>query len=964
MLKEKQAKKALVLGAGPIVIGQGEECETASLQVVEVLNEEGCQVVTVNDNPAFLAADFPGVVKNYFEPLTLQAVKEIIEREQPDLILAAAGGASAGRLLYELKREGILDDNIKTDIDVNLFEKTQNPCLFREFLQNAEFPTVAGDNATYLHEAMELGVNLGFPVIVRTAFSFAGLGSGIAYNREELEEIVQRALALNSGSQITVERLLEGTEKLHIQVLRDCQGTTTLLAVIKQAEETAVCFGNALGWAMPLKNSEDYAEIMIPVKRLLDELKAVGSFQITLAVASDDDTTTAYILDVNPHFTRVSMLSDELSGCASAALGLKLALGDTISELGETAKPHYSTAEKYIVTMPLFEPERFNRETLVLDCSAKAIGEIMVVGNTSAEVLNKAFRALYKEEFSFESSEDLRQYLYLPQPYRWLYLREALKNGLSIDEAAKITKIRPEYLQGLVQLNRLEKELGTYAIYNVVPEVLLQAKQTGCSDRYLADIFRTTEAEVREKIASFGIYPCRQSVIGDNSCLSSLSYAMGEIESNGEGGVILVAPGANKILQGGEWDWTVVQAARALQNSGQRVVLIDPDGVSPAAATKYFARIYREPIQVETILAIAQIENITKVVLQFGGCEAIALSAELLQNGLELPDNGQAGLRKLAVSSYLRCLDAPDVCGSDVIGIAISGVGDGRNFVIAGVAEQIESTEVHTGDSACVLPPYSLSDSMAAKIKETAMNVANEMKARGWVTFYFSIKGEQYALSDIAFGGSSDIAYISRATETDWAGITALAALGADLTELGVIEPIPHLTAVKEAVFSFARFPGVDTTLGKQKRASGSVIGMDEDFGKAFIKAQLAAGAKLPSSGKIYVNVRSEDRRNFIEIAEQFQLLGFELMADAEMTDILQRHKVTCQAVYNVGEGRPNVLDMLKNDAIKLLINIPDSRNDNGVLLRRIAVLRGIPLITTLAGAQVTMRGLKNIHKQ
>lgn len=1040
MPRNTDLQKVVVIGAGPAVIGQGAEYDAAVLQVCRVLKEEGCTAIVVDSNPAALSTDSGVADRVYLTPLISESLCQIVGKEQPDLLLAGFGGQTAFNLLAQMKAEPRLETFPRLDVAWRAMSQTQNREEFRELLAGLGWQPVPGQIVRSVTEGMTAGRSLGFPLVVRGSFSMGGGGAALVYNQEELEAALGQALGSASAGPVVVEKALADFEAVTLELIRDREGRTLEVALAEHIEPVGVHGGNSPVRFLPRTAMPSWVQpLMERIGPLLETVEATGALQIKLA--RNPASGVVYCLDLNPRFTFNAMVASEISDYPLAALSVKIALGYTVEEaLADVTSGEKLWSPLTFVKLPRFDFQRFPGADPELGPSVKATGAVLGLGDGPQAALEKAIRAIGKGWDGWEAGRTagemtltaLKVKLAVAHETRLFYLHDAFKMGLTTDEIRELTGLNRRFLEELKELIGLEKELSTYALYNLPGPVLLKAKEYGFSDRQLAETLRVDETEIRAARERLGIYPVRRVAAtrseGGEWCGIGYDDQPVEAETPQKPGVILVAATPDMIEGGSADDWNVIHGARGLKECGYRVILVAANPVTAALATGDVERVYLEPPTVETILNIGQLEMADSVLLQFGGAAALALAEPLARLGMRIEGTAAEDLAELdqperfknlihrlqiaaphqypakgaiEVSEALARLGFPVVIrtgyrpgGSvtraiyhsfqlgqlvealdrealwpvtvaklldDAVGVMVDGIGNGKAFMVAGIAEQIETADIDPADSAFSAPPYSLDGELLERIRHLSGEIFKALALKGIISLRWAVKHDQIYLLEARPWAGESLAVLSKTGGTDWAAAAARAALGGRLPQQTAAGERFRHTAVKEAVFSFNRFPGVDTVLGPEKRSSGMVLGMDSDFGMAFIQAQLGAGEKIPRSGQIYLSIRNEDKRAFITIAKQLLDFGFKLAAPEETAAILERNNIACERVRRPGEGRPDILDLIKNGEIQWIINTPSEapgRSNEGVI-RSIAVLRGIPVITTLSGALAAVNGLK-----
>jgi len=994
--KDTMIERVLVIGPGPYRIGQGMDDDFAVAEACRTFKQEDCEVVVLHNHPASLSTDVEWVDRVYIEPLTVDRVREVVAREQPQLLVTGYGGLSMGAIMETVGIEGV-----KTDIPAKVYQLTQNRGAFRKLLAGAGLAPVPGVTVTRADEGASLAMDLKFPLMVRSFASQGGLGSSVVYNHEELEEAVQQGLNLSPLKEVVLEKALIGWDAIDLQLLCDTSGEVALVALGVQIDPVEVHRGNSMAFTPSGALQSRFSVWLDTVKPLFHALSYAGPLHLRLAC--NPGGSEIYILDLNPRLTLQPAWRWMFPWHRVAEASAKLALGYGLSEILSTTDAIFQADDEVAVTVPVFDFERFGAEDR-LGSVVQSTGTALTVGTNLREALQKAIRALGGEPFGFGadpysakleqvSDREIRGKLVNPNSQRLFYIRQAFKAGMSPDDLQSQTKMNRVVLSELSELHRLEKELTTYALYNLPSDVLLKAKRAGYSDRQLAYLLRVNEADVRKTRQKYGIEPQRLNVTVARSLGKwfTTTYAVKEAvpaSASETPGVLLVGSGVNRVLYGSEYDWNLIRAARALREAGYRVILLTP--VSPAVLGigDYFDRIYMDAVTLEDVLNIAELESVEGVILQYGGEAALALGDALSQCGVGVFGTDKEDLQSLAKmrlrneggfqarqisseshwdqllnelgrSTVHSVLAEPLV--SEAIGVSVGSVGDGKNCVIAGIAEQIEEAGIHPGDSAFSCPPYSLDHEVIDRMKRFVATMVQRLAIRGWVEWRFAVKQDRIYLISAEALANPMMLFFSRAAGVDWAAVAAKGLVGRSLGDWQPVSSEIPWTAVKEAVFSFKHFPGMDPVLGTEKHSTGMVVGIDSDFGTAFIRSQLAVGERIPMSGRVYLSIRSQDLRPFIGVAEQLADLGFILAASEEIASLLKRNGIDCESVYNIGEGRPHILDRMKNGEIQWFIHLPsESRSESHErLMRCTAIAQGIPVITTLSGALAAVNGVR-----
>ncbi len=1049
MPKYPDIKKILIMGPGPVTIGQSGEFDDAMSQASIALKREGFQTIIVNSNPVTLSSDIESADKVYIEPMTLDNLKKIIIREKPEAILPVFGGQNAVNMALFLARSGILTQYQIQLLGVSetVIEKTEDRLKFRDWVTELGLKLPAGDIATTLGEGMAIGQKIGFPVALRASLAVEGSGVMIAYNQEELEEFLEMTLSLSPIHQVLVEKTLDGFREFEFELLRDGDGQTMIVTSLENIDPVGVHTGNS-AVVIPAQglSSDDYQNLTEICQKIVQGLGVIGNVNIQIAVNLNDKTI--FPIEINPRFTKSTALAAKATGYQIPAIAARLAAGFSLADLGlagmvSSGRRTATTAGYTAVKLPCFSFDKFSAADSILGTTLKAVGEVMAFGCDFKEAFQKALRSLPEERYGLGADGkdvdeskltiwELKDKLSNANPERWFYTRYALRRGMSSGELIDISKLSPWFIHEIQELGTLEKKLTTYALYNLTAEVLLQAKKWGFSDVQLAYLLRATDDEVREtrrkKEISCHYFPVDLIGIQEKvtPCYFS-TYDHGRpVEVQQGSKILLLGTGANRITQGTEDDYSLIHAAKAVREKGYASIMINCSPTSITTDPLNIGVIYFEPLVKEDILNVMDQEKCAAAILQFSGKLASELSAPLRKAGLQilgpsgdnpdgireilkknlpdlglcLPESGAAtdikegmelagkmGYPVIARSankpvevcfdgedlrSSMECLKGPqnnpvwiEKYMDDGIGLLVHCVFDGNDFVICGIAEQIEEAGIHPSDCACAIPPYSINEAMISQIKSLTGSILKALQVKGYLRIQYAVKHERIYLLNVKSQADSLLPFISKATGVDWSGAAVKILLGDSIKAQGLSERVLHHTAIREAVFSFDKFPGVDTLLGPSMRSSGEVMGIDPDFGMAFIKSQLAAGERIPEAGAIYVSIRDEDKRAFSGIAKQFIDLGFTIMAGEETADFLNRNNLPCRPVNRVGQGRPNIMDKIKNGEVHWIISINSGRKTSPAeaQIRSSAVGRGISITTTLSGARALVLGLQQYSK-
>jgi len=1062
MPKRTDIHKILIIGSGPIIIGQACEFDYSGTQGCKALKSEGYQVILVNSNPATIMTDPEMADKTYIEPLTPQVVEKIIERERPDALLPTLGGQTALNITVQLAERGVLQKyGVETlGASPEAIKKAEDRELFKEAMQNCGIEVLKSDRAYSLKEAMEVAQKIGFPLVIRPSFTLGGTGGAIAYNIEEFEELARRALESSLNSEILIEESVIGWKEFELEVMRDKKDNVVIICSIENFDPMGVHTGDSITVA-PIQTLSDYEyqHMRDMAIRAIREIGVdTGGCNIQFAV--HPRTGRMVIIEMNPRVSRSSALASKATGFPIAKIAAKLAVGYTLDEIPnditQKTPACFEPALDYcVVKIPRFTFEKFPETEPVLGVSMKSVGETMAIGSNFKEALQKGLRSLEIGKCGLEDvpklsslppekrKEIIREKLQKPNPERIFHIKMALKEGFSIQEINAYSGIDPWFIKQIEEIVDMEENLRKIKDWKKIdPDLLLRAKQFGFSDRQLAELWGTNEWEVREFRKNLGILPVYKQV---DTCAAEFeaktpyyySTYLEECEANPSSNqkVIILGAGPNRIGQGIEFDYCCVHATWGLRDLGIETIMVNsnPETVSTDYDTS--DKLYFEPLYLEDVLNIIEKEKPLGVILQLGGQTPLNLAKDLEKAGvtilgtssegidiaedrdrfkqlierlkLEQPKNGIAtsfqeakqvawsiGYPVMVRPSYvlggraMRIIyneeelsefieQAVEISAGhpvlidkyleDAIEIDVDAISDGKRVIIAGIMEHIEEAGVHSGDSACVVPPFSLSDEIIERISQHTYALARELKVVGLMNVQYAVKDDTIYVLEVNPRASRTVPFISKATGVPFARIASQIMVGRTLDEIGLTsEIIPHYFAVKEAVFPFNRFPNVDPVLGPEMRSTGEVMGIDRDFGMAYAKAQLSAQANLPLEGKVFISVKNRDKRSIVYLAKRLADLGFKIVATTGTRKVLINNGLEVEAVKKVGEGRPNIVDLIKNREIQLIINTPSGgrSQQESSIIRKEAVIRNIPYVTTLFGAEAMVYAIERLKRR
>jgi carbamoyl-phosphate synthase large subunit len=1057
MPRRNDVRRILLLGSGPIVIGQAAEFDYSGTQACKALREEGYEVILVNSNPATIMTDPDTADRTYIEPVTADMVERVIERERPDALLPTMGGQTGLNVAMELHARGVLERfGVKMlAARPEVIRKAEDREEFRQAMLKIGLDLPRSRTVKTMEEAEAAREEIGLPCVIRPSFTLGGTGGGIAWNVDEFQEIARRGLDLSPVSQVLVEESVHGWKEFELEVMRDVADNVVVICSIENVDPMGVHTGDSITVA-PAQTLTDreYQAMRDAAIRIIREIGVeTGGSNIQFAVNPEDGRMV--VIEMNPRVSRSSALASKATGFPIAKIAAKLAVGYTLDELAnditrKTRACFEPTIDYVVVKVPRFNFEKFPEANAVLTTQMKSVGEAMAIGRTFKESFQKALRSLETGRFGFGADRkerdqapiekaELRRQLQNPGAERVFRIGTALRNGWTVESLRSHTMIDPWFLEQMKGIVDRESELRSYADLAEVPDALFRrAKQEGFSDHQIGTIFGLPEMEARAERLKRGIRPvyklvdtCAAEFEAQTPYYYSTYDEEDELRPAKKDRIVILGGGPNRIGQGIEFDYCCVQAAFALRDAGYETVMVNsnPETVSTDYDTSDV--LFFEPLTAEHVLDIVERAAPKGVIVQFGGQTPLNLAHALERAGVPIigtspdsidlagdrgrfkalvdrcglrqPQNGTAtnaeealevahriGYPVLVRPSYvlggrameivyddemLRRYIAEAVSASpdkpilvdkfleDAIEVDVDAVADGRRCIIGGVMEHIEEAGIHSGDSCCTLPAFSLGERILDELRDSARKLAEALDVKGLMNVQFAVKGDRVFLLEVNPRASRTVPFVSKATGVPLARIAARVMAGETLDELGAPdEVIPPYFSVKEPVFPFNRFQGTDVILGPEMRSTGEVMGIDPDLGVAFAKAKLGAFLKLPKDGSIFVSVKDSDKRNVIEIARRLAALGYDVVATAGTHRLLARSGVKCRKVFKIADGaRPNVLDIVKNREVQLIVNTPSgrgARTDEG-RIRGIAAVRNIPCITTLSGASALTRALE-----
>jgi carbamoyl-phosphate synthase large subunit len=1056
MPKRTDIKSIMIIGAGPIVIGQACEFDYSGAQACKALREEGFRVVLVNSNPATIMTDPDIADAIYIEPITWKTLERIIEKERPDVLLPTMGGQTALNSALDLVREGVLEKYGVEMIGASreAIDKAEDRDLFRQAMRKIGLDMPRSAVAHSLEEAQQVQAQIGYPTIIRPSFTMGGSGGGIAYNPDEFIEICERGLDLSPTNELLIEESILGWKEYEMEVVRDRNDNCIIICSIENLDPMGVHTGDSITVAPAQTLTDKEYQIMRDASLAVLREIGVETGGSNVQFAINPENGRMIIIEMNPRVSRSSALASKATGFPIAKVAAKLAVGYTLDELqneitGGATPASFEPSIDYVVTkVPRFAFEKFPQADDRLTTQMKSVGEVMAIGRTFQESLQKALRGLETGKYGLNEILDLNEKdvrdtlvreIRLPGPERLWYVAECFRFGMTLEEIFEICAIDPWFLVQIEELVNIERELSGQGLEALDGERLRFLKRKGFADRRIAELVDSSEAEIRQRRHDAGIRPvfkrvdtCAAEFATSTAYMYSTYEEECEAQPSSKKKIMVLGGGPNRIGQGIEFDYCCVHAAFAMRDDGYETIMVNcnPETVSTDYDTS--DRLYFEPLTLEDVLEVIHKENPHGVIVQYGGQTPLKLANDLEAAGapiigtspdsidlaedrerfqqlveklnLRQPPNRTArdtesaaqladeigyplvvrpsyvlGGRAMEIvynenelRRYMReavsvSNDSPvllDRFLDDAIEVDIDAISDGKDVLIGGIMEHIEQAGVHSGDSACSLPPYTLSAAVQDRMREQMRKLALELKVVGLMNAQFAIKDDMIYLLEVNPRASRTVPFVSKATGVQLAKVAARCMAGTSLKDQGITkEVIPENYFVKEAVFPFVKFPGVDTVLGPEMKSTGEVMGVGRTFGEAYNKSIMGAGSMLPQGGRALLSVRPNDKARAVQVAHDLIELGFTLMATGGTCRAIQDAGLECARINKVLEGRPHIVDSIKNNEVNFIVNTTEGAQAiaDSAEIRRTALQYKVSYTTTISGAEATCLALKQL---
>jgi len=1060
MPKRTDIKKIMIIGSGPIVIGQACEFDYSGTQACKALRAEGYDVILVNSNPATIMTDPEIASRTYIEPLQKEYLEAIIAAERPDALLPTVGGQTGLNLAVELAEKGVLEKyGVKLiGAQLDAIKIAEDRLLFKDVCRRVGLEVPNSSVVTDIQEAIRFADAMGYPVVIRPSFTLGGTGGSIAYNHEEFVDAIARALDASPVHQALIEESVIGWKEFELEVMRDCRDNFVVICSIENVDPMGIHTGDSITVAPAQTLTDKEYQHMRDAAAAIIRAVGVETGGSNIQFGVDPGTGRMVVIEMNPRVSRSSALASKATGFPIAKIAAKLAVGMTLDEIpNDITKKTPSCFEPsidYVVAkIPKWQFEKFPGSDTTLTTQMKSVGEVMAIGRTFQEALCKGIRALEPSTAWRPPAEVttalLRERLHVPGPDRIHWLFEAIERGMSGEEIHSLTKIDPWFIRQMEEMVALDREVAGATLMKCSPELLLRSKRSGASDEELAKLWNVKSASVRARRHELGVVPVFKRV---DTCAAEFEsftpYLYSTYEETDESGatdrpkIVILGSGPSRIGQGIEFDYCCCHAAMALKEDGFETVMVNcnPETVSTDYDTS--DRLYFEPLTLEDVLAVLDREKPQGVIVQFGGQTPLNLALELKRNRAKIigtdpesidlaedrrrfgallaelnipqPRGGTAlapqeavtaaseiglpvlvrpsyvlGGRAMVIAYDLKTVEEYVTQAAQIGGISdpkrpilidqflenatevdVDAVADGEDVVIAGIMEHIEEAGIHSGDSSCVLPPVSLKPAVLEQIRDYTVRLARALHVVGLMNVQYAIQNDTVYVLEVNPRASRTVPYVSKATGVPLAKVAARLMTGRKLkdlhlpiTQFGNVKEIAvhDFYAVKSPVFPFNKFRGVDTILGPEMRSTGEVMGISTSFGLAFAKAQLGAGQRLPLDGMVFISVNDHDKKNVAPVAKDLAAAGLKIIATRGTANALKRAGIEIEAVFKVNEGRPNIVDMIKNGKVRLVINTPLGRESfyDEKSIRRAAVRYNVPCITTLSAASAAARGIR-----
>lgn len=1048
-----ESKKVLIIGSGPIIIGQACEFDYSGTQACKALRKLGHQIILVNSNPATIMTDPDIADITYIEPLNAERLEEIIAKERPDWLLPNLGGQSGLNLCSELNQLGILKKyNVEViGVQVDAIERGEDRIEFKKTMNTLGIEMAKSEVAYTVEEALTIADHLGYPVVLRPAYTMGGAGGGLVYNTEELKSVCARGLGASLVGQVLVEESILGWEELELEVVRDAKGNMITVCFIENIDPLGVHTGDSFCSAPMLTISDDVQkELQRQAYKIVEAIEVIGGTNVQFA--RHTETGRIIVIEINPRTSRSSALASKATGFPIALVSAMLATGLTLADI---PCGKYGTLDQYkpdgdyvVIKFARWAFEKFKNAEDKLGTQMRAVGEVMSIGKTYKEAFQKAIRSLetgryglgFAKDFNKLTKKELLAKLHVPTSERQFIMYEALRKGATVEELFNLTKIKPYFIEQMKELVEEENALITMRGTFPSKDILLKAKQDGFSDRYLAKILEISEEEVRAKRLLYGITEAWEGIhvsgTSDSAYYYSSYHIKDEIKVNTDKPKIMIlGSGPNRIGQGIEFDYCCVHAATALKALGFETIMVNcnPETVSTDYDTS--DKLYFEPLTLEDVLSIYEKEKPLGIIAQFGGQTPLNLAADLKKSGVNIlgtspetidfaedrdlfralmekleipmPESGMAVNVEEAIAIATRIGYPVMVRPSYVLGgrgmevvhdtkslevymraavgvtperpilidrflhnameCEADAISDGENVFVPAVMEHIELAGIHSGDSACILPSLNISRENLVIIKDYTKRIAKEMGVRGLMNMQYAIENNKVYVLEANPRASRTVPLVSKVCNIQMVRL-ATEIITSEMTHKP--SPVPTLKdkvfkhhGVKESVFPFNMFHEVDPLLGPEMRSTGEVLGMSENFGEAFYKAQEATQTKIALEGTVLISVNDRDKAEVVEVARGFAECGFKIIATRGTADLLKASGISAEKIFKLNQGRPNILDAITNNEVQIVINTPNDKvgTDDDSYIRKAAIRKRVFYVTTMAGARATVEGIKAV---